>query len=386
MLRTIKEFPQVLMLDPRADVDYPPLPLLSGCAVLDGWAERVGLSAGEWLADRLLPLPWPFILDTDDRSRDSSFKYSGALQVLRAGCGDERPVLVDVALDVLLDASIAAFGCVARRDIYNAILHPNSVFAAPTDADELDYDDLKKIVDAVGRLSFLGPRVPHDIVSIRPLTKVGEPVEWSVDFKSHAIAEKVSEKWADAQDGRVRELIAYLSSVSAGKPFVGWLFKSLAHCCIEATDDTRAYWPLKPMTLEEPSTFVLDISAQSIPMIPKKNRRRVTFDMESITSERLVLRDDEYYVPAIHDFPLIDSFVVSFKHGSSAASADLWSFQMTTSTHHRHSSTGYAMIRNIVSILQKQLREGQIERWTLPTGWAADTRGDAYLMEIDVLK
>ncbi|KAI0773494.1 hypothetical protein C8Q74DRAFT_761101 [Fomes fomentarius] len=360
---------------------------------------------------------WP------DRSRDSSFDYSGALQVLRAACGDEWPVSVDMVLDVLLDASITAFGCVAR-DVYNAILHPNSVFAAPTDADELDYDDLKKIVDAIGHLSFLGPRVPHDVVSIRPLTKVGEPVEWSIDFKSDMIAEKISEKWADAQDGRVREFIAYLSSVPAGKPFVGWLFKSLAHRCIEAADDTRAYWPLRPMTLEKPSNFVLDISAQSIPMIPKRNQRRVTFDMESITGERLVLRDDEYYVPTIHDFPLIDSFVVSFKRGSSAAaapSADLWLFQMTTSARHRDLSTGYAMIRNIVSILQKQLctqssddqppkkrrkpdarhtppvvrvhyvlacpvGEGQIERWTLPTGWAANTRGDAYLMEIDVLK
>ncbi|KAI0770558.1 hypothetical protein C8Q74DRAFT_911331 [Fomes fomentarius] len=57
---------------------------------------------------------WP------DRSRDSSFKYFRALQVLRAACGDERPVSVDAALDVLLDASIAAFGWVAH-DVFKAI-------------------------------------------------------------------------------------------------------------------------------------------------------------------------------------------------------------------------------------------------------------------------
>ncbi len=123
-----------------------------------------------------------------------------------------------------------AYGCVAR-DMYNTILHLNRVFAG--------YDDLQNIVDAVGGSNSLMRHVSHDIMSMCPLTKVGEPVKWSVDFKSHAIVEQILEKWADTQDGRVRELMAYLSSV-AGKPCVRWLFKSLAHHRIEATDDARA--------------------------------------------------------------------------------------------------------------------------------------------------
>ncbi|KAI0773500.1 hypothetical protein C8Q74DRAFT_1447677 [Fomes fomentarius] len=352
-----------------------------------------------------------------DRSRDLSFEYSRALQLLRAACGDQRPDSVDMALDVLIDASITAFGCIAR-DVFKAILDPggyDDVLETHADAYKLEYEVLK-----TAACSHYLNHVPRPALCIRPFNTVGEPVEWFVDFKSHAIAEQISEKWADAQDGRVRELMAHLSSVPAGKgkPFVGWLFKSLAHGRIEAADGARAYWPLRPMTLQEPSTFVLDISAQSIPMIRKKNRRRVTFDMESITSERLVLRDDEYYVPAIPNFPLIDSFLVSFERGSSATealSADLWLFQMTTSAHHRDSSTGYVRIRNIVSILQHQLsatptseerrkpdadtlpvvrlhyvlacpagEPERIERWTLPLGWDTTTRGDGYLKKIDV--
>ncbi len=352
---------------------------------------------------------WP------DRSRDSSFEYSSALQALRTACGDERPVSVDMALDVLINASITAFGFIAR-DVFKAILDPagyDDVLETHVDAYKLEYEELKK----AARSHYLN-HVPHPALCVRPFNMAGEPVAWSVDFKSHAIAEKISEKWADAQDGRVRELMAYLSSVPAGKPCVGWLFKSLAHRRIEAADGARVYWPLTPMTLQEPSTFVLDVSAQSMAMIPKRKRRRVTFDMESITSERLVLRDDEYYVPAISHFPLIDSFLVSFERGSSAdsaPSADLWLLQMTTSAHHRESSTGYVRVRSIVSILQNQLSatqtsderklkeeirpgpvvrvhyvlacpvgEARIERWTLPLGWDTTTRGDGYLMEIEV--
>ncbi len=363
-----------------------------------------------------------------DRSRDASFKCSRALQVLRAACGDERPESVDVAVHVLLEATITAFGLIAR-DVFTAIRQPGGYdnVLALHDAAYVGYKQLKKILRAVGHWDDLGTDVTR-VICIRSLSEVGQPsMEWSVAFKSDMIAQRMSEKWIDAQEGRVSEMIEYLSTAPDGKAFVRWLFAALAHRRIQApADGAQEYWSVKPMTLQHPSTFVLDISSESIPKIPKKDRRCVYFNTQSITSERLELRDDEYYRPNIANFPLLDSFLVTFEPGTEstdAPTADLWVFQMTTSArYHRDrgsSRTGYDRIQNIISMLEKQLRTqrspshaapptkrrksekvevrvrvhyvlacaagDQIEQWTLPAGLADEVRGDGYLMELDVL-
>ncbi|KAI0773488.1 hypothetical protein C8Q74DRAFT_760366 [Fomes fomentarius] len=348
-----------------------------------------------------------------DHSHDSdpSLTYSRALQRLRVACGDKQPESVDVAVDVLLEASIAAFGYVAR-DVFKAIVRPagyDSLLSLHGDV-YVGYEELKEILGAVKGSKNFGTHVTHRAVCIVPDgLVVGQPVmKWSVTFKSDMIAKEISEKWADAQEGRAREFMTYLSAAPAGQTLVGWFFEALAHRRILAAGGAEEYWSLKPMTLEKPSTFVLDTSTKSKPMIPKRARRRVRFDTQDITSERLELRDDEYYIPKIAaNFSLIDSFLVSFEPGPSAAvpSADLWLFQMTTSArHHRGSSrTGYDRIQNIISMLKKQLgtqtshedeeppkkrmksEEVEIQQWTLPPGLADKARGDGYLMELDVL-
>ncbi|KAI0755618.1 hypothetical protein C8Q74DRAFT_1373396 [Fomes fomentarius] len=262
-----------------------------------------------------------------DHIRDSSFTYSCALDLLRAACGDKRPESVDAAVDLLLEACITAFGYVAR-DVFRAIVGPGGyedLLDTHEEASQLPYEKLEEIVKAVVGSNSLGKHVPHRVVCIRPRTNAGERVRWRIDFKSDMMAKKMSEKWADAQEGKVRELMAYLSTAPAGNTFVGWFFEALAHRRILAADGAQECWSLKPMTFREPSTFVLRISAASIPKIPKKHRLPVPFDTESITSEQLELRDDEYYIPNIANFPLIDSFLVTFEPGSSAAapSADL---------------------------------------------------------------
>ncbi len=145
-------------------------------------------------------------------------------------------------------------------------------------------------------------------------------------------------------------------------------------------------------------------------------------DTKSITGERLELRDDEYYIPAIRNFPLFDSFLVTFEPGTEsmdAPTANLWLFQMATARHRGSSRTGYDRIQNIISMLEKQLRTqrspsheepptkrrksekvevrvrvhyvlacatgDQIQQWTLRPGLADKVRGDGYLMELDVL-
>ncbi|KAI0773481.1 hypothetical protein C8Q74DRAFT_759774 [Fomes fomentarius] len=366
-----------------------------------------------------------------DHSHDSdpSLTYSRALQRLRVACGDKQPESVDVAVDVLLEASIAAFGLVAR-DVFRATCVPagyDNVLSLHGDV-YVGYEELKEILGAVKGSNNSGKHVTHRAVCIvADGLVVGQPVmKWSVTFKSDMIAKEISEKWADAQEGRVREFMTYLSAAPASQTLVGWFFEALAHRRILAAGGAEEYWSLKPMTLQKPSTFVLDTSTKSKPMIPKRARRRVRFDTQDITSERLELRDDEYYIPKIANFSLIDSFLVSFEPGSSAAapSADLWLFQMTTlARHHRGSSrTGYDRIQNIISMLKKQLGTQtshedeeppkkrmkseevevrvhyvlacaagkdsefeQIQQWTLPPGLADKARGDGYLMELDVL-
>ncbi|KAI0773478.1 hypothetical protein C8Q74DRAFT_1368075 [Fomes fomentarius] len=364
-----------------------------------------------------------------DHSHDSdpSLTYSRALQRLRVACGDKQPESVDVAVDVLLEASIAAFGLVAR-DVFRATCEPAGYdnLLSLHKAVYVGYEELKEILGAAKGSNKSGIHVYHRAVCIVPDGSVGQPVmDWSVTFKSDMIAQRISEKWADAQEGRVRELMKCLSAAPAGKALVVWFFAALAHRRILAGAGGEEYWSLKPMTLQKPSTFVLNISAVSVPRISKKARRRVRFDTQDITSERLELRDDEYYIPKIAaNFSLIDSFLVSFEPGPSAAvpSADLWLFQMTTSArHHRGSSrTGYDRIQNIISMLKKQLGTQtsheeppkkrmkseevevrvhyvlacaagkdsefeQIQQWTLPPGLADKARGDGYLMELDVL-
>ncbi|KAI0773476.1 hypothetical protein C8Q74DRAFT_1368072 [Fomes fomentarius] len=368
-----------------------------------------------------------------DRSRDSDFKYPRGL--LRAACGDRPPDSVEVAMGVIVEAATTAFGWVPRYE--NVQIRRRSPEGHRRGGGPWFRCHLPP--------SFIKGGEPvqwsSDAVCLRPLTKAGEPVQWSVDFKSDMVAQKISSQWASAQEGRLRELMAYLSSVPKAKAIAGWLFKSLAHRRIQAIDGAQEHWPLKSMTMQHPSTFVLDVSAQSIPevhkenrrrvtqsmpKIPKQNRRRVTFDMESINDEQLELRDDEYYIPA-KSHPLIDSFLVSFEPGSSAEapSADLWLLRMTTSPQHRaYSSKSHVEIPSIISRLVKQLRMQtpdeqppkkkrrtqtsdkptlkkpetvrvhyvlacpageEVKWWTLPPGWADEAQADAYLMEIDVL-
>ncbi len=358
-----------------------------------------------------------------DHSRDSSFKYSRALKLLRTACGDERPESVDVAVDVLLEACIAAFGRVAR-EVFKAICDPDGYddVLSRHNAAYVGYEELKDIIEVVARSNF-GTHVSHRAVCILPDGLVGRPVmRWNVAFKSDQIAEEISAKWANAQEGRVRELMTYLSAAPAGQALVGWFFEALAHRRILAGADAQEYWSLKPMTFQRPSTFLVDKSAVSVPRISKKALRRVTFDMQDITSKRLKLRDDEYYIPNITNFPLIDSFLVTFARGSSAApSADLWLFQMTMSVRHRGASKGYEKIKDIISILENKLKletqtsesppakrqkqsDGKSEEvrvrvhyilacppgedkreWVLPPGWADNVKGDGFFMEIDVL-
>ena len=43
-----------------------------------------------------------------------------------------------------------------------------------------------------------------------------------------------------------------------GRTFVAWLFEPLAHRHLQSAAGDEDRWPLKPMTMQEPSVFVLD--------------------------------------------------------------------------------------------------------------------------------
>ncbi len=181
------------------------------------------------------------------------FKCSRVLQLLRVACGDERPESIDVAEDVLLEASIAAFGLVAR-DVFQTTCEPAGYdnLLSQHRPVNLGYEELKDFLGAAEGSNNFGTHVTaHSAVCIVPDDSVGQPVmSWSVAFKSDMITEEISEKWADAQEGRVSEMMDYLSTAPDGKAFVRWLFAALAHRRIQAAQED---WSVKPMTLQHPS-------------------------------------------------------------------------------------------------------------------------------------
>ena len=377
----------------------------------------------------------------------SLYSDHGALRLLKTLCGDNPPDSVDTALDILVDGMVTEFGYVPR-DIFQAMLRPegyDAVLQWHAGVSSVEPRDLCGIMSSRIYDTYDPQRVPHRAACLRPLTKVGEYVGWTVDFKTLTIAKRVLAKCADAQEETVRQLMQdfapqVLSPSSIlgeepmpeGRTFVAWLFEPLAHRRLQSAGGDEDRWPLKPMTMQEPSVFVLDPATESVPMIPKVNRRRVYLDAESIATQLSELKDDEYYVFNPSAFPFIDSFIVSLNSGAKTPSADLWLLQMAMSASHGGSPRGYATIRTIVSILRKQLDEAHAQRddsdseppakrhkpapkrrrktgrkaqirvhyvlvgekvetrrWTLPAGWDAGTiqgghRGDGYVLEIDI--
>ncbi|KAI0712452.1 hypothetical protein C8Q76DRAFT_486384 [Earliella scabrosa] len=286
------------------------------------------------------------------------------------------------------------------------------------------------------RLSVITTSV---ILCIRPLTEVGKPVNWSVEFKTREIAKRSVQEWTRGDEGKELELMRQFSSWTlpraVGRAFIGWLFGPLAHRHIRLNRRWPDIWQLKPMKMEQ-SAFILDTESSQLMdrtfTLPRRIQRCVRFTTESITKETPTLTDVEYYVPQSYDFPLIDSFLVSYDLEAETLSADLFLFQMGISAQHAGSELqGYARIQNIISILQRHLdklsrpqmqpeatqmyngpvvkkqrtdpeirvhcvlvcpegdSENKTRPWTFPSGWndhvkRADHRADAFLMEINV--
>ena len=338
-----------------------------------------------------LPLPDGLILPIKDDAR-----FNAVLKILQTEREREKEKdggkaatedmadevdLVEDGLKILVQNVTQEFGF-APCDVYNGILdfphmeknHNNAMW-------EFDYYKLATLVK-----NFPEGHQPNNflqcVVVVHPHKFLDDLDRWEIDFKSVRIGRKLMERIRREENNRLRETYNLFHNIQEGSTLAGWTFEALAHHMF-----TKGWEgpPPKVFHMEsnggDPPVFCSSSSPSKSLDLRIRNVTEVNF---KYTLSNMTLGGDKYYIPAMTDNPLFNSFTI--KHHRIRHIVEISVFQITVSKTHRGSPEGYRLIRKIMDRVHVLLNEVRLKakveveyflvcpkqsqlRWEMPGGW-----------------
>ncbi|HEV7736854.1 MAG TPA: hypothetical protein VGO47_05695, partial [Chlamydiales bacterium] len=186
-----------------------------------------------------------------------------------------------------------------------------------------------------------------------------QSVSWTLDFKSKWIGQNIMDRLPAAETRELCERFLFFKNCMSSSQAAGRCFEQYAIRVIATTSEADN-WPLIRMQSEVPGDDAPRFSFATNALLDEKILPKVKRELFPLSFMRklptqFMFKNNVYYVPPEPNNPLFDYILITIGDSS----AELWVFQMTTSSVHGGSSKGYKRIRSVIHRLKDQLRERQ---------------------------